>query len=164
MSQLLQTDYGDLATLTALRDLWSGPRALTLRLIAAPILPTQKTVRADLTEASFPGYAGAKLITWSEPVIQGSKGLVACDPVLFTREAGAGGDMIYGYWTEPKDDVGKVWWLEVWDNVYDLTSPGAKIELFPTFTNDTEKAPGEQIGRCGVTWLRFRAEGARLLS
>ncbi len=73
-----------------------------LKLYQNDLVPTKGTVIADLTEATFTGYASITLTTWNGPYINASGNCVvlAGQKQFDTASPYTVGNNVYGYWVE----------------------------------------------------------------
>jgi hypothetical protein len=89
---------------TLLLDLTAAAAALDgchVHLIAAPVVPGDATQLADLTEASFNGYAPSAAIVWNVPVNDPNGGMLVDAPGFqFLATDGLVPNLLYGYWIQ----------------------------------------------------------------
>ncbi len=94
--------------------------------------PDEDTVLSDLTEATFPGYNPS---AWTFDLETFVAHVYRCFALanVFTRGAGGGGDMIYGYYVTDNTDTTLLWAERDPAAPLDMTIPGATYTVFPNW-------------------------------
>ena len=99
--------------------------------------PTHATVFGSLTDADFGGYVQGAL---ANGVVSGSldasfRGVITWDDVTFTRTSSPD-NTIYGYYV--LDSIGRLLWVERFDNPIVVDTNGIFIKLTPKLTDKSE--------------------------
>ena len=104
---------------------------------------TPDTAYADLTEATFNGYARSSVIVWLDPYVdQDGVVIVVGDRKAFVAGAApVGGQTVQGYAViEPATSpaVPTLLFAENFDTPFQIVNPGDVIPLVPTFTTQSQ--------------------------
>lgn len=107
---------------------------LQARLFRTPVVVTDVTVEADLTEVTAPGYAPVNLLPglWTGSTSLGVA--LYSYPVIPIVFAGPGvpGQTVYGHWI--RDSVtGQVQWAQTWVTPFVIPPAGGTVYLTPTW-------------------------------
>jgi membrane-bound lytic murein transglycosylase B len=112
-----------------------------LMLYSNSLTPSQSTVFADLTEATFGGYSRITLgkSTWQSPAVTlgKSRSTYGTDPLMWIVASGS--ETIYGYaMITPSSPVIRA--IEAFDTPFTVT-PGGVLTLIPKMTFTTDPSP-----------------------
>lgn len=88
-----------------------GTLSPTYHLYVTPATLTPATILADLTEASWPGYAAVAVTKWSPPEQAAPPAISRGDPVTWTRGNGGQPAEVYGYYVTD-GPAGPLLWAE----------------------------------------------------
>jgi hypothetical protein len=130
------TLYEILRRLTLVQSDLSTTTKPILHLFKNNVTPSEATVLADLTEATFPGYAAASIdftdATISGPVLN----VYTLSPpgITFTRAAGAGGEDVYGYYVTDHLNAQLLWAQRDPAAPVDLSVVGASYTIVANLT------------------------------
>jgi hypothetical protein len=106
----------------------------TAALFINNIIPAKTTTLADLTEASFPGYARQPMGPPSPITGQPDQSaLMLWSPVIWSASAPALGQIAYGYYVVQLDATLtlRLLWLETGTPPVDWSVPGQNLSLSP---------------------------------
>lgn len=124
-----------------LADVTTFTGKMKVRLFQNNIVPTPATTIADLTEATFDGYAASTVIVWSPAGVDDSGFALAIgDMKLFQMSGSTTPNLIYGYYV--CDDAGpptKLYWAELLPTPKSMTALGDQLGIVPEydFANQT---------------------------
>lgn len=121
-----------------LRDDTSALPSNTLILYANDLTPTQSTVYADLTHATFTGYSPETIdrASWTSPVIDSDHAVSTWNTTPIVWLVSGGSETIYGYAVvTPSSPV--ILWVERFASPIAVSAGGA-LALLPRFALTTE--------------------------
>jgi len=97
------------------------------------------TVKADLVECSFSGYASELIgtATVSNTLDAQGRAFAQYNAIQWTK-SGAVSNLVWGYWTE--NASGDLLWLEKFDQPVNMVVDGVFIQLTPKFTGMSQFA------------------------
>jgi len=115
---------------------------LIVRLFANDIVPSDGTLLPDFTQATFPGYAGLDMAAGSSPPATdvNDKGSTTSSNLTWTRGAGGGAGLLYGYYVtwSPAGGPQVLLGAERFANLQDLDTVGQTLTLTVTITASKE--------------------------
>jgi hypothetical protein len=136
---LVVPDAGELRMLdTLLKLALSTNENQILKLYQNNVTPTQASVPASFTEASFTGYAARTLLRsgWNNAVTVSNKAESSYGSTPQSWTCGTTGNTIYGYWVEGSTSA-KCLWAERFSTSRVLAS-GDVLNITPKFTLSSE--------------------------
>ena len=134
---LLAVNEGENAILTRLLN--GGSFALSLGLFKNNLTPTDATVFADVTAATFTGYAAVTLTDGSWSIVSGAPCVASYAQQTFTCSASGTAETIYGYYVYRGTTL---YWIERFStaNQQSISTSGQTVKVTPRITAKDESA------------------------
>jgi hypothetical protein len=132
---LLVSNQGEEIALAALLNK-TAPQDLDLCLFQNNYTPVETTTEADVTVATFTGYATIQLTAANWTITPGAPTEAAYAQQTFTSSAGSQNQSIYGYYLKQRTS-GKLIYAERFsDGPYTIVNNGDAIKVTPKITAD----------------------------
>jgi hypothetical protein len=134
MSNLVIPDVGKKPRAT---QILAGTNYKTAHLFQNNATISHSTVLADLTEATFSGYASIILSGGTvQSSLDGTNRAVTLFNMVSWTKAGATGNTIYGYYYT--DGSGNLTGVEKWDSPETMTTDGQVLQFVPQDTESSQ--------------------------
>lgn len=132
---LLVPDQGEQIALEAMVGKTAGQN-LILRIFQNNYTPVEATTEANVTEATFTGYAAITLVAANWVYASGNPSSLSYAQQTFTSSAGAQNQATYGYYLTQATSGKLVWAERFSDGPYTIVNNGDTIKITPVITGE----------------------------